>query len=242
MIAILSKEITGFFSSIIAYLVIIVFFSINGVFLWIIPETNIYDSGYATLDQLFEIAPWVLMFLIPAITMRAFAEERKTGTLEIILTKPITDTQLILGKYFSGIILVILSVLPTIIYYYSVYHLANPVGNMDTGGTWGSYIGLILLGSSYVAIGIFSSAITDNQIISFIISMLICFFFYILIDLLRGLLLISPIDPLLEFLSLDTHYISISRGVLDSRDLLFFISFSAVFIILSRLIIEKRKW
>jgi len=242
MIAILSKEITGFFSSIIAYLVIIVFFAITGVFLWIIPETNIYDSGYATLDQLFEIAPWVFMFLIPAITMRAFAEERKTGTLEIILTKPVTDTQLILGKYFSGIILVILSVLPTIIYYYSVYHLANPVGNMDTGGTWGSYIGLILLGSSYVAIGIFSSAITDNQIISFIFSMLICFFFYILIDLLRGLLLISPIDPILEFLSLDTHYISISRGVLDSRDLLFFISFSAVFIILSRLIIEKRKW
>jgi len=242
MIAILRKEIAGFFSSVIAYLVIIVFFAITGVFLWIIPETNIYDSGYASLDQLFEIAPWVFMFLVPAITMRAFAEERKTGTLEIILSKPITDTQLITGKYLAGITLVFLSILPTLIYYYSVYHLAAPVGNMDTGGTWGSFIGLLLLGSAYVAIGIFSSVITDNQIISFIISMLICFFFYILIDMLSGLLLISPLDPILEFLSLNTHYISISRGVLDSRDLIFFISFSAVFIILSRLIIEKRKW
>jgi len=242
MISILIKEINSFFSSIIAYLVIIVFFAITGVFLWIIPETNIYDSGYATLDQLFEIAPWVLMFLVPAITMRAFAEERKSGTLEIILTKPITDTHLILGKYFAGILLVLLSILPTLIYYYSVYHLATPTGNMDNGGTWGSFIGLLLLGSAYVSIGIFTSVITDNQIISFIFSMLFCFLFYILLDMLRGLTILSSFDPLLEYLSINTHYISISRGVLDSRDIIYFVSFSFVFIILSQLIIEKRKW
>lgn len=242
MFSVYLKEITSFFSGIIGYLVIIVFFAINGIFLWIVPETNIYATGYATLDQLFEIAPWVFLFLVPAITMRTFSEERKSGTFEILLTKPVNDLQLLLGKYFASITLIAISILPTLIYYYSVYHLAVPVGNVDSGGIWGSYIGLLLLGSSYAAIGIFTSVITDNQIIAFIISMLLSFFFYLLLDLLRGLIVISPIDPVLEYLSINTHYISISRGVLDSRDLLYFISFSALFIVIAKMIIEKRKW
>ena len=242
MFAIYLKEINNFFSSIIAYLVIIVFLVANGVFLWLLPESNIFDFGYASLDQLFELAPWVFMFLVPAITMRSFAEERKSGTLEIILSKPVSDIQIILGKYFANLSLVLFALLPSLIYFFSVYQMASPVGNMDIGGTWGSYLGLFFLGAVYVSIGLLASSLSDNQIISFILALFICFFFYSLLDMLRGLLLISPIDPFLEYLSINTHYISMSRGVIDSRDMIYFISFSALFLFLSRLIMEKRKW
>ncbi|MFC2114365.1 gliding motility-associated ABC transporter permease subunit GldF [Bacteroidota bacterium] len=242
MLAIYKKEINSFFSSVIAYVVIIVFLLANSVFLWLIPDSNIFDYGYSTLEQLFEMAPWVFMFLVPAITMRSFAEEQKNGTLEIILTKPVSDLKIILGKYFSGLSLVLFSLLPSLIYFFSVYQLSSPVGNMDIGGTWGSYLGLFFLGAVYVSIGIFASSVSDNQIISFILALFICFFFFSLLDLLRGLILISPIDPILEYLSINTHYVSISRGIVDSRDLVYFISFSAFFLLLSLLIIEKRKW
>ena len=242
MFAIYLKEINNFFSSIIAYVVIIVFLVANGVFLWILPESNIFDFGYASLDQLFELAPWVFMFLVPAITMRSFAEERKSGTLEIILSKPVSDIQIILGKYFANLSLVLFALLPSLVYFFSVYQMASPVGNMDIGGTWGSYLGLFFLGAVYVSIGLLASSLSDNQIISFILALFICFFFYSLLDMLRGLLLISPIDPFLEYLSINTHYISMSRGVIDSRDMIYFISFSALFLFLSRLIMEKRKW
>ena len=242
MFAIYLKEINNFFSSIIAYVVIIVFLVANGVFLWLLPESNIFDFGYASLDQLFELAPWVFMFLVPAITMRSFAEERKSGTLEIILSKPVSDIQIILGKYFANLSLVLFALLPSLIYFFSVYQMASPVGNMDFGGTWGSYLGLFFLGAVYVSIGLLASSLSDNQIISFILALFICFFFYSLLDMLRGLLLISPIDPFLEYLSINTHYISMSRGVIDSRDMIYFISFSALFLFLSRLIMEKRKW
>ncbi|MBT4340386.1 MAG: gliding motility-associated ABC transporter permease subunit GldF [Bacteroidetes bacterium] len=242
MFAIYLKEINNFFSSIIAYVVIIVFLVANGVFLWLLPESNIFDFGYASLDQLFELAPWVFMFLVPAITMRSFAEERKSGTLEIILSKPVSDIQIILGKYFANLSLVLFALLPSLIYFFSVYQMASPVGNMDIGGTWGSYLGLFFLGAVYVSIGLLASSLSDNQIISFILALFICFFFYSLLDMLRGLLLISPIDPFLEYLSINTHYISMSRGVIDSRDMIYFISFSALFLFLSRLIMEKRKW
>jgi ABC-2 type transport system permease protein len=234
MLAIFQKEISSFFSSIIAYVVISIFLIANGIFLWILPDSNIFDFGYANLNSLFELAPWVFMFLIPAVTMRSFAEERKNGTLEIILTKPISDFQIIVGKYLAGLTLVMLSILPTLLYYYTVYTLASPVGNIDSGGIIGSYIGLFFLASIYVSIGIFASSLNDNQII--------CFFFYVLIDLIRGLFLISPIDPILQYLSISTHYSSISRGIIDSRDIIYFISFNAIFIVLTKMIIERRKW
>ncbi|MBT3424608.1 MAG: ABC transporter permease, partial [Bacteroidetes bacterium] len=205
MFAIYLKEINNFFSSIIAYVVIIVFLVANGVFLWLLPESNIFDFGYASLDQLFELAPWVFMFLVPAITMRSFAEERKSGTLEIILSKPVSDIQIILGKYFANLSLVLFALLPSLVYFFSVYQMASPVGNMDIGGTWGSYLGLFFLGAVYVSIGLLASSLSDNQIISFILALFICFFFYSLLDMLRGLLLISPIDPFLEYLSINTH-------------------------------------
>jgi ABC-2 type transport system permease protein len=242
MFAIFRKEISLFFSSVIAYVVISIFLIANGIFLWILPDSSIFDYGYANLNALFELAPWVFMFLVPAVTMRSFAEERKNGTLEIIFTKPITDYQIILGKYLAGLALVLFSILPTLLYYYTVYHLASPVGNVDTGGIAGSYIGLFFLASIYVSIGIFASSINDNQIISFILAMFICFFFYILIDLIRGFFVISPIDPVLQFLSISTHYSSISRGIIDSRDIIYFISFNAIFIVLTKMIVDRRKW
>ena len=242
MWAIFTKEVKGFFSSIIGYVVICVFLIANGVFLWIIPDTNIFDYGYATLNQLFQFAPWVFMFLVPAITMRSFAEERRNRTFEIILTKPITDLQIILSKYFASLILVMFSLIPTLIYYFTVYKLASPVGNVDFGGTLGSYIGLFFLGAIYTAIGIFASSINDNQIISFITSLFLCFLLYVLIDLLRSLFNIVFIDSLLAFISINTHYESISRGILDTRDLIYFISFILIFLLSAKLVIEKRKW
>jgi ABC-2 type transport system permease protein len=242
MFAILQKEISSFFSSIIAYVVICIFLIANGIFLWILPDSNIFDAGYANLNSLFELAPWVFMFLIPAVTMRSFAEEHKNGTIEILFTKPISDFQIIAGKYLAGLVLSIIAVLPTLLYCYTVYFLASPVGNIDTGGIIGSYIGLFFLASVYVSIGIYSSSINDNQIISFIIALFICFFFYVLIDLIRGLFIISTIDPVLQFISISTHYSSISRGIIDTRDIIYFISFNAIFIVLTRLNLERRKW
>jgi ABC-2 type transport system permease protein len=242
MWAIFSKEVNSFFSSIIGFVVISVFLLANGVFLWIVPDTNIFDFGFATLNQLFQISPWIFMFLVPAITMRSFAEERKNRTIEIILTRPIPDMQLIAGKYFANLVLVVFSLIPTLVYYYTVYRLSYPVGNVDFGGTLGSYIGLFFLGAVYTAIGIFASSINDNQIIAFITSLFICFFFYILIDLFRGLFHLAIIDTFLAFLSINTHYESISRGIVDTRDVIYFISFIFIFLLSTKLVIEKRKW
>lgn len=242
MFALFIKEINSFFSSLIAYIVIAVFLTANGLVLWRLKQTSIFDYGYASLNQLFELAPWIFMFLAPAITMRSFSEERKSGTYEIISTKPIGDLQIVLAKFFAGQALVLFSLLPTLLYYYTIYQLALPLGNIDSGGILGSYIGLFFLGAMYVAIGIFSSLITDNQIISFIVAVLVCFTFYALIDLLRSTAVFSPIDPFFEFISLKTHYKSISRGIIDTRDIIYFISVISIFLVLSKFIIEKRKW
>ena len=242
MKAIYLKEINSFFSSVIGYVVIVVFLVVTGVFLWIIPETSVFDYGYATLNQLFELAPWVFMFLIPAITMRSFAEERKAGTYATLLTKPVSDFRIIGAKYMAGFTLVVFSLIPSLIYFYTVYHLASPAGNMDIGGTWGSFIGLFFIGGVYVAIGLFSSSFTDNQIVSFILAVLICFIFYVLIDLLRGVSVINPIYPLLEYISLNTHYLSVSRGVIDSRDVVYFLSVIFVFLQSTKMIMTSRKW
>lgn len=242
MFAIFIKEINSFFGSLIAYIVIGVFLTANGLVLWGLKQTSIFDYGYATLENLFLFAPWVFMFLVPAITMRSFSEERKTGNYEMIITKPVGSFQIILAKFFANVVLVLFSLLPTLLYFFTVYQLANPVGNVDIGGIMGAYIGLFLLGAMYVTVGIFSSMLSDNQIISFIISVVICLFFYWIIDGFRERILISPIDPFLEFLSLKTHYVSISRGIIDTRDISYFLSFILIFLFLTKLIMEKRKW
>ncbi len=151
------KEVSGFLNSVLGYVVISVFLLVNGLFLWVFPlESNILDFGYASIDGLFLIGPFVFLFLIPAITMRFFAEEKKTGTIELLMTRPLTDLQVILAKYFAALLLVVISILPTLIYYFSVYQLGFPKGNIDSGGMWGSYIGLFFLGASFVAIGLFA--------------------------------------------------------------------------------------
>jgi ABC-2 type transport system permease protein len=188
MFTLLKKEVNNFFSSITGYIVIIVFFVVNSLFIWVFPgNNNILDGGYATLDSLFAIAPWIFLFLVPAITMRMFADEKRSGTIELLLTRPLSDFQIIFAKYLAALILVLFTLLPTLIYFYSVYQLGNPVGNIDTGGTWGSYIGLFFLAAIYVAIGILSSSFTDNQIVAFIIGILFCFIAYIGFDFISGL-------------------------------------------------------
>lgn len=241
MISLLLKEIRSFLSSLIASIVIVVFLLAIGLFMWVFPDSNVLDYGYSTLDTLFYMAPWVFIFLISAITMKSFAEERKMGTIETIVTKPINNFQIILAKYLAALILVAFSILPTLLYFYSVYELGAPRGNIDTGATWGSYIGLLLLGSCYVAIGLFSSSLTDNQIVTFILSMFLCFFCFTAFEQLSKLSLFSQIDFLIEWLGINFHYQSISRGVLDSRDVIYFISFTAFFLGLTNKIISKAK-
>jgi len=228
MLSILKKEITSYLSSLVAYVTIGVFLLVLGLLLWVYPESSILDYGYAGLDSLFNNAPYLFMFLIPAITMRSLAEERKEGTFELLLTRPLSDWQIVLGKYFASVLIVLFALVPTLVYYYSVYTLGEPQGNIDTGGVIGSYIGLFLLGSSFAAIGLFASSITKNQIIAFTIAVFLCFFIYSGFDSLSTLLSLQNLN--LEDLGITGHYQSISRGVLDTRDLAYFIILIGVFI------------
>jgi ABC-2 type transport system permease protein len=242
MLTILQKEINSFFSSLIAYIVISVFLTATGLFVWILPGLNVFQYGYATLEEMFNIAPWVFMFLIPAITMRLLAEEQSSGTLEILTTKPLSDGTIVTAKFLAGLVLVIFSIVPTLVYFYSIYMLADPVGNVDIGGTMGSYLGLLFLGGGYTAIGLFGSSVTKNQIIAFIVSIFICFFLYALIPWLREYTTWSAIDPFLKAINIQAHYRSMSRGVIDTRDVVYFLSLILVFLMMTKTVLESRKW
>lgn len=242
MFTIYTKEIRSFLSSLIAYVVMIVFLIATGLFLWVLPDYNLFDMGYANLDSLFSMGPWLFIFLISAITMRSFSEEKKAGTIEMLTTKPLTDLQIILGKYFAGVTLVAFTLLPTLIYVYTIYQLGAPKGNLDWGAIWGSYLGLVMLASAFVAIGIFASAITDNQIVAFIVSMFLCFAFYSLFDLLADFNLLGSFDSAVASMGISAHYQSISRGVIDSRDLLYFVSLNMAFIWGTKAAFGARKW
>jgi ABC-2 type transport system permease protein len=243
MFTLFKKEINGFLNSLIGYIVIVVFLLVTGLFLWVFPvEFNILDFGYASIDGLFVLAPFVFLFLIPAITMRSFAEEKKSGTLELLMTQPLTDLQVILAKYFAGIVLVLFSLVPTLIYYYTVFRLGFPPGNIDSGGMWGSYMGLFCLGSAFVAIGIFASSVSDNQIVSFVIAIFLSAFLFMGFELIYTFILSGRIGLMVQSLGLNAHYSSMSRGVIDTRDVLYFISVTALFILLTKLSLESRKW
>lgn len=243
MYTLIMKEVRSFLSSLIGYIVIAVFLLINGLFLWVFnTDFNILISGYASIDSLFAIGPYVFLFLIPAITMRFFADERKTGTIEILMTKPLTELQVILAKYVAGLVLVIFSLIPTLIYFISVYQLGYPKGNLDMGGMWGSYLGLLFLGACFVAIGLFSSSLTDNAIVSFIIALFLCGFFYLGFEFIYSLDFLGQLDLFIQTLGISTHYSSISRGVVDTRDIIYFFSIIAFFIVLTKISLESRKW
>lgn len=243
MFVLLRKEIGSFFSSITGYIVIIVFLLINCLFMWIFPgEFNILDAGYANLDTLFIISPWVFLFLVPAITMRLFSDEKKSGTIELLLTRPLSDFTIVLAKFLTGLTLVLFSLLPTLIYYISVYLLGNPEGNLDSGGIFGSYIGLFFLAGIYVSIGLLSSSLTDNQIVSFIISIILCFVFYFGFDAVASLPVFNNIDTLVVNIGINEHYRSVSRGVIDSRDVIYFLSIITVFLFFTKTVLTRRKW
>ena len=241
MLAILKKEINSFFASPIGYLVIAVFLLLNGLFLCLFKgEFNILDSGFADLSAFFLLAPWILIFLIPAVTMRSFSDEKKQGTLELLLTKPISNLQIVLGKYFGAFILIIIALIPTLLYVFTVNKLGNPEGNLDMGSTLGSYFGLLFLVAAYTAIGIFSSTLSDNQIVAFIIAVFICFFFYFGFEGLSNYNLFGD-TFYIEKLGMESHFKSMSRGVLDTRDIIYFISITILFIILTKLNIQNSK-
>jgi ABC-2 type transport system permease protein len=243
MFALLIKEIKSFLSSLIGYIAIAVFLILTGLFLWVFPgDFNILDGAYAEMASLFMIAPWVFMFLIPAITMRSFAEEKRTGTIELLYTRPISDLQIVLAKLIAGLVLVLMALLPTFIYVYSVYELGSPTGNLDMGGTWGSYIGLLFLAGAFVAIGIFASSLTENQVIAFIVAVFLCFFVFIGFESISSFSLMGPLDSVFIKLGIFEHYNSMSRGVIDSRDVLYFLALITIFVLMTKTVLQSRKW
>lgn len=241
MLAIIQKEIQSFFASPIAYLVISIFLILNGLFLWVFQGSyNILDSGFASLEPFFTLAPWIFLFLIPAITMKSFSEEIRLGTLELLLTRPLTHWQLILGKYLATLILIIIAVLPTLLYVATIYFLGKTEGNLDSGVILGSYLGLIFLGGCYAAIGLFASILSPNQIVSFILAVFLCFIGYFGFEAMANLSSFQLGAFGIEDLGISAHYDSISRGVIDTRDIVYFLSFTFFFLFLTQLGLDHK--
>jgi ABC-2 type transport system permease protein len=243
MYSLFLKELSSFLSSLLGYIVIVVFLVVVGLFLWVFPtDFNIIDYGYANVDGLFIIAPFVFLFLVPAVTMRSFADERKTGTIELLFTRPLSDLQIIMAKFLAAVTLVFLSLIPTIIYYLSVWRLGLPPGNIDSGGFWGSFIGLLFLATAFASIGIFASALSDNQVVSFVLAIIISAFAYLGFEFIYSLEVFGSVDLLIRSLGMSSHYSSMSRGVIDTRDVVYFLSVVMVFIFLTKFFLSKRKW
>lgn len=243
MWALFKKEISSFFSSLTGYLVIVVFLLLNSLFMWIVPgQFNVIGNGYATMDTLFAIAPWVFLFLVPAICMRMFAEEKRSGTLDLLYTRPVSELQIILAKFLASWALVLFSLIPTLIYFWSVARLGSPPGNMDMGGTWGSYVGLLFLGGIYAAIGIFASSLTGNQIVAFILAVFLSFLMYLGFEFLSGIAESGRTVFLISRMGISYHYNSISRGVIDSRDMLYFMGVILLFMVGTRTVLQSSKW
>jgi ABC-2 type transport system permease protein len=241
MIGIFLKEINEFLDSLIAYVVIGVFLIGIGLLMWVFPDTNVLDYGYASMEPVFSLGPYVFMFLIPAITMKSFAEERRNGTLELLYTLPFKEIDVILGKFFAGYFLVFFSIIPTLVYYYSLSQLGNPTGNLDMPGILGSYIGLLLLGGVFTSIGILASALTGNQIVSFILSAFICFLLYAGFDSIAAIDNWSGWSQTISGLGIMAHYASMSRGLIDLIDLAYFIGVIAIILMITKLILGLKK-
>jgi ABC-2 type transport system permease protein len=243
MVAILRKEINGFFSSLTGYIVIIVFLLVNSMFMWVFPgEWNIFDRGYAGLDTLFFISPWVFLFLVPAVTMRMIAEEKRLGTIELIYSKPLTERDIVYGKYLASVLLVLLALLPGVIWYISVYALGETPGNLDRGGTLGAFMGLFFLASIYASAGILASSLTDNQVIAFLIAVFICFFLFTGFDSIAYLPGLREADELIIRFGINEHYKSMSRGVIDIRDMAYFLGVIAILNEFTVFNLQSRKW
>lgn len=242
MLRILLKEINSYLNSLIAYIVISVFLTGIGLLMWVFPETNVLDYGFADMETLFSFSPYVFLFLIPAVTMKLFAEEKKTGTLELLFTQPVTDFQIILAKYLAGLVIVIFALIPTLIYYFSIYKLGQTQGNIDTAGVIGSYIGLLLLAGVFTAIGIFASSITENQIVAFIIAVFLCFFFYSGFGSMAAIDVWGSGSNFLDQLGLLYHYSALSKGLIDARNVVYLLSLTVAMLLLTQVIVSSRKW
>jgi ABC-2 type transport system permease protein len=236
---IFKKEFTSFLNSLIAYIVIAVFLTAIGLLMWVFPETSVLEYGYADMDTLFSMGPFVLIFLVPAITMKSFAEEKKLGTLELLFTMPLSDWAIVFGKFLAGFSLILLALLPTLVYYFSIASLGNPVGNIDTPGVIGSYIGITLLGGVFCSIGIFASAITSNQIVAFILAAFFCFIFYSGLDSLSTLSIFGSQALMVEQFGILYHYKSMSKGLIDSRDLIYFLSITGLMLLFTKIIVSR---
>lgn len=226
------REIKSFFGSPIGYMVIALFLLLNGLFLWVFDgEYNLLQSGFADLSPFFTIAPWILLFLIPAVTMRSFSDEMKQGTIELLLTKPLSIWQVVTGKFIGAFLLIVMALVPTLVYVYTLYGLGMPEGNIDMGSTMGSYFGLLFLIGSYTSIGIFTSTLSENQIVAFLLSVLGCFLFYYGFEGLSTQ--VKGWEDVIALLGMNYHFKSMSRGVIDTRDVLYFISISFLFLSLT---------
>ncbi|WP_435415700.1 gliding motility-associated ABC transporter permease subunit GldF [Polaribacter aestuariivivens] len=233
MFAILKKEFNSFFASPIAYLVIGVFLLINGLFLWVFKDDfNILNAGFADINPFFYLAPWVFLFLIPAITMKSFSDELNNGTIELLKTKPLSDWQIVMGKFWASLLLIIIALVPTLTYVYTIYQLGNPVGNFDLGSAVGSYVGLLFLASTYTAIGLFTSTISKNQIVAFIVSLLITFILFYGFDAISNSFESNSLT--IKKLGINEHFKSISRGVIDTRDIIYFLSITVFFLFITK--------
>ena len=232
MLSIIKKEFNSFFASPIAYLVIGVFLLVNGLFLFVFNDDfNLLNAGFADVNVFFYLTPWFFLFLIPAITMKSFADEFSSGTIELLKTKPISNWQIVLGKFWASLLLVLIAILPTFVYVYTVYQLGNPVGNIDFGSTIGSYIGLFFLAAVYTSIGLFTSTLSKNQIVAFILAMLITFLLFYGFDTVSNLSI--------QKIGIHHHFKSISRGVLDTRDLIYFLSITFFFLFITKIRLEN---
>ena len=240
MWSICKKELKQFFSNLTGYIAIILFLLVNGLFLFVLKDSNIFDFGYASLDKFFELAPWVLLFLVPALTMRSFSEEFRGGTFETLVTRPLSRRQIVIGKYLSVLIILIIVILPTVIYVITIQSLSAQ-GSIDTGGIAGSYIGLFLLGAVFSAIGVCLSSLTQNAVVAFLLSAFACLVLYFGFSALSRLSFLSGgMDYYTEMLGIDFHYGSISRGVLDTRDLVYFGSIIILFLLITTKNLQRR--
>lgn len=236
------KEFNGFLNSLIAYVVMGVFLTGIGLLMWVFPETSVLDYGYADMETLFSLGPYVLMFLIPAITMKSFAEESKMGTLELLLTKPLSDWDIVFGKFMAAWALVIIALVPTAVYVYALMQLGDPVGNLDVPGVLGSYLGLWLLGGVFCSIGIFASSITSNQIVAFIVAAFLCFILYTGFDSMSALVANGDLALRMKQWGILYHYDSLSKGLIDSRSVTYFFSATMVVHLLTKTVLGSRQW
>lgn len=241
MLAIFRKEVNQFFSSPIAYIIMGVFLTATGLLLWLFPDTSLLESGYADMGTFFNLTPYVMLFLVPAITMRSIADEIRSGTIEWLLTKPVSQWAIVGGKFLASWLLVVLTLLPTLLYYVTLYQLGNPVGNIDSGSVFGAYIGLMLLAGVFVAVGLWASSLNDNQVVAFVLGVFFCFLLYVGLSALAGLSVLGSLSYYFSLFALDEQYRALGRGVIDSRNVIYLGSLLFFFLLLTVLRLKTSK-